>query len=252
MNIFLFELFLSKRKTQLEFLFLPSPNMRLNPSSVFYALVCLSTILHTACASPVPVKNDVHSDRDTILYRVSFPGKKMGFERLIPLLKNYYRAGLSCYGSHLRQGQSIDISNINQSESEFLPESVQDMEGGWQKLHFAAEFHDSGNHYSGTSNLDVFYHPSGIGTVDGTRTTMSIRLIKADNPGWKLPFEMNIGPKSALQFTDVTPKDVSGSGLKVVDTQDNRPRGLSNEIKLDSGEWKEHHPDSQSPTLSQN
>ncbi|KAJ3844526.1 hypothetical protein F5878DRAFT_601648 [Lentinula raphanica] len=155
--------------------------MRLNPSSVFYALVCLSTILHTACASPVSVKNDVHSDRDTILYRV-FPGKKQGFERLIPLLKNYYRAGLSCYGKHLRQGQSIDISNEN--ESEFRPQSVKDVGNGWQMLQFAVGFHDSGNHYSGTSTLDVFYHPSGIGTVDGTRTTMSIWLIKAD----KSPF----------------------------------------------------------------
>ncbi|KAJ3774762.1 hypothetical protein FB446DRAFT_456928 [Lentinula raphanica] len=170
--------------------------MRLNPSSVFYALVCLITILHTTCAGPVPINNDVHpnhSGRDIILYRV-FSGKGKSFKHLVPLLKNYNKVGLSCYGSHLRQGQSIDISNENESESEFLPESVQDMEGGWQKLHFAAEFYDSGNHYSGTSNLDVFYHPSGIGTVDGTRTTMSIRLIKADDPGWKLPFEMNIGP----------------------------------------------------------
>ncbi|KAJ3830609.1 hypothetical protein F5878DRAFT_655747 [Lentinula raphanica] len=164
--------------------------MRLHANSVFlYAtLVCLWAVLHTACqhitlpANEVGLLNEVMEAESA----PSLTFLSIGFQFLVykksqhhepvhglnPLLSNYIKAGLECYGSvKFESILKTEITHLDiryvmiQAGFEAVPVSKEDLRNGLQRLKYNVKFFPSHSatiesQFGGYAKLTILHDPN--------------------------------------------------------------------------------------------
>ncbi|KAJ3744560.1 hypothetical protein EV360DRAFT_76570 [Lentinula raphanica] len=178
-----------------------TPDMHLNTSSVLYALVCSSAILHTACGRPVdtphtaaaPPSSDLMPRSDSpktlaipplqyeficfeIFLKNAKPHTNKPVKGITNLLNNYVTSGLDFYmtsklrfflGPKFARTRFIVTSAIRPEDHDPEPEFLKDLAGGLQELKYSIRFSMSPS--SDTTSLKPQSASPGFGLAAGNR-----------------------------------------------------------------------------------
>ncbi|KAJ3710224.1 hypothetical protein C8R42DRAFT_691797 [Lentinula raphanica] len=227
--------------------------MRSN-SSAFYALMCLSAILHIVCGSPVPQAPSSSSDQgrdspppgqstsnghptrpvDVITVLPPTKGKSelhpsIPFDILTPLLDNHVNPGVNLYARtklkslfpeiDVPPDDAVDCIHIDHSSGKDpLPLMKKSIDADTELVVYLYDFylHRGTPQIHGTAHvfLVIVKGPDGHPKVDRSRSAMDIYI-----NGYPRSYTLlRIGPKMPYHFVDSDPDDPKGAGLKVVAT----------------------------------
>ncbi|KAJ3971869.1 hypothetical protein EV361DRAFT_183857 [Lentinula raphanica] len=206
--------------------------MRLNACSVFYALLCSSTIVHTACGRPLLQDPIAPTDRASdaggspsnsrpatpdrnVLQVEEADGTESASAEIRVLARMYYRAGLRYYGTNeLRMPHPV-VSTEDVAQIPVL--SKTDRSDGVQELSFKAKFTNPTRDVFdswGIAELTILHDPRQARARPADRSTAKMsmylqRPLSSVNNGGQPEIQsshlVEIGPPGNLRFTNPVP-----------------------------------------------